>query len=75
MEIYGEPYSRLRAYFTRIGNDGVPPEAAAQKIVDALTASHPKQTYYVGPDANLYRIVDKILYGRLRDWVILQSTG
>ena len=75
MEIYGEPYSRLRAYFTRIGNDGVPPEAAAQKIVHALTARRAKQTYYVGPDANLYKFADKLLYGRLRDWVILKSTG
>jgi NAD(P)-dependent dehydrogenase (short-subunit alcohol dehydrogenase family) len=74
MELYGEPYRRLRAYFSRIGKAGVPPEAAARKIIHALTASRAKNTYYVGPDANFYKIADKLLFGRLRDWVILKST-
>jgi NAD(P)-dependent dehydrogenase (short-subunit alcohol dehydrogenase family) len=73
MELYGEPYRRLRAYFSRIGKAGVPPEAAARKIVHALTARRAHNTYYVGPDANFYKIADKFLFGRLRDWVILKS--
>ncbi len=75
MELYGEHYRKLRAYFSRLGKAGVPPEAASQKIVHALTARRAKNTYYVGPDANFYKIADKLLYGRLRDWVVLQSTG
>ncbi len=74
MELYGEPYRRLRAYFSRIGKAGVPPEAASQTIVHALTARRAKNTYYVGPDANFYKIADKFLFGRLRDWVVLNST-
>jgi NAD(P)-dependent dehydrogenase (short-subunit alcohol dehydrogenase family) len=75
MELYGEHYRKLRAYFSRLGKAGVLPEAASQKIVHALTSRRPKNTYYVGPDANFYKIADKLLYGRLRDWVISQTTG
>ena len=75
MELYGEPYRKLRAYFSRIGKAGVPPETAAHKIIHALTARRAHNTYYVGPDANFYKIADKFLFGRLRDWVILNSTG
>jgi short-subunit dehydrogenase len=74
MELYGEPYRKLRAYFSRIGKAGVPPEAAARKIIHALTARRAHNTYYVGPDANFYKIADKLLFGRLRDWVILKNT-
>lgn len=75
MELYGEPYRKLRAYFSRIGKAGVLPEMAAHKIIHALTAKRAHNTYYVGPDANFYKIADKFLFGRLRDWVILNSTG
>jgi NAD(P)-dependent dehydrogenase (short-subunit alcohol dehydrogenase family) len=75
MELYGEPYRKLRAYFSRIGKAGVPPEEAARKIIHALTARRAHNRYYVGPDANFYKIADKFLFGRLRDWVILYSTG
>lgn len=75
MELYGEPYRKLRAYFSRIGKAGVPPETAAHKIIHALTARSAHNTYYVGPDANFYKFADKFLYGRLRDWVILNSTS
>lgn len=74
MELYGGPYLRLRAYFARIGKAGVLPEAAARKILHALTSRRAHNTYYVGPDANFYKIADKFLCGRLRDWVILKST-
>ncbi len=75
MELYGEHYRKLLAYFSRLGNAGVLPEAVSQKVVHALTSRRPKNTYYVGPDANFYKIADKLLYGRVRDWVISQTTG
>lgn len=73
--LYGEPYRKLREYFYRLGKAGVPPEAVSRQIVHALTARRAKSRYYVGPDANLYKIADKFLYGRLRDWVILRIVG
>lgn len=74
-ELYGVPYGKLRDYFSRLGKAGVPPEAVSRQIVHALTAKRAKNRYYVGPDANLYKIADKFLYGRLRDWVVLRIVG
>ncbi len=71
LQLYGGPYRRLRDYFfSGIGKSGVPPEEAALKIGRALTDKHAKNTYYVGLDANLYKIADKLIYGRLRDWIV-----
>ena len=75
MELYGTPYRKLRDYFSKIGKAGVPPKSAALKIAHALTARSAKHTYFVGPDANFYNIANKLLYGRLRDWVVLRSIG
>lgn len=75
LELYGERFRSLRDYFIEIGEAGVPTEAVSPKVVHALTAKRAKNTYYVGPDANFYKIADKLLFGRLRDWVVLRTIG
>ena len=75
MELYGKAFRRLGEYFNRIGKAGIPPEAAARQIAHALSAPRPKHTYYVGPDANFYKIADHFISGRLREWFILRATG
>jgi NAD(P)-dependent dehydrogenase (short-subunit alcohol dehydrogenase family) len=75
LELYGRAFSRFRDYFRRLGEGGIPPEAAARTIAHALTARRAKHIYYVGPDAYLYRIAEKLIHGRLKDWVIGRSTG
>ena len=74
-ELYGSAFRKLRDYFARMGRSGIPPEAAAPAVVHALTAKRAKLIYYVGPDAHLYRIAEKLVHGRLRDWVIMRSIG
>lgn len=74
-DLYEANYRTLRDVFRRMGEAGIPPEKATQVIVHALTAKRPKTRYYVGRDAHLYNIYDKVLYGRLRDWVIMRSLG
>ena len=74
MDLYGGRYGRLREYFIKIGDAGIQPEAVSRKIVHALTAQRARKTYYVGPDASLFRFLDKILHGRLRDWFVLHPT-
>jgi NAD(P)-dependent dehydrogenase (short-subunit alcohol dehydrogenase family) len=71
LDIYGEHYNRLRKYFFRLGEVGVPPEAVSKQIAHALTARRAKNTYYVGSDAKFYNVASKLLYGRLRDWAIM----
>jgi NAD(P)-dependent dehydrogenase (short-subunit alcohol dehydrogenase family) len=64
----------LEFFFAR-RRSGMLPEAAAQPIVHALTARHPRHTYYSGFDAHLYSLLNKVLSGKLRDWLILRSLG
>jgi NAD(P)-dependent dehydrogenase (short-subunit alcohol dehydrogenase family) len=73
--LYEERYRRVRERFFRMGKGGVPVDVAAKRIAHALTTTRPHARYYVGPDATLYRVADKLLYGRLRDWVVARSTG
>jgi NAD(P)-dependent dehydrogenase (short-subunit alcohol dehydrogenase family) len=75
MAIYGEPFRRLGEYFSARGEQGHPPEIVARTITHALTAKRPRQTYFVGPGARLHNVSNKLLYGRLRDWVILRTIG
>ena len=72
-ELYGKQASNLGNYFLRLGRTGIRPEAAAKAVEHALTARRAKQTYYVGPDAYFYIISSKLVYGRLRDWMIMQN--
>jgi NAD(P)-dependent dehydrogenase (short-subunit alcohol dehydrogenase family) len=74
-ELYAARQRKALDYFFAKGRNGLHPEEAARPIVDALISKHPKHTYYVGSDAKFYSILDKVLHGRLRDWVILRSLG
>lgn len=74
-KLYGSAFGKLRDYFARLEKSGVPPERASRAIAHALTAKRPRDTYFVGPDAHLYNITGKLLYGRFRDWVITRSIG
>lgn len=60
---------------SRLGQSVVPPKAASRAIAHALTAKRARNTYFVGPGAHLYNIASKLVYGRLRDWVIMRSIG
>jgi NAD(P)-dependent dehydrogenase (short-subunit alcohol dehydrogenase family) len=74
-ELYGARYGQLGRYFQEIGQKGVPPEEAAQTIADALSRDRAKYTYYVGSDAQFYRLFNKLIPERLRDWVMLRTIG
>ena len=74
-ELYGSAFRKLQDYFVGMGQSGIPPEVAARAVAHALTAKRAKLIYYVGPDAYLYRIAEKLIHGRLRDWVIRRSIG
>ena len=75
MEIYAEHYRKVHEFFFKMGEAGVPPEEVARKIAHALTAKRARHTYYVGPDATFYKIADRFVYGRLRDWAVSRSIG
>ena len=74
-ELYAARQRKALEFFFAKGRTGLLPEAAAKPIVHALTAKRSKHTYFVGSDARFYNLLDKVLYGRLRDWVIRRSIG
>jgi NAD(P)-dependent dehydrogenase (short-subunit alcohol dehydrogenase family) len=74
-QLYGDNLGTLHQYFEKISGAGIPAEEAARIIAHALTARKAKNTYFIGPDARMNNFLDKILYGRLRDWVMLRTIG
>jgi NAD(P)-dependent dehydrogenase (short-subunit alcohol dehydrogenase family) len=50
-ELYGEQLQNLRKFAQRLGERGDPPEAVADKVEHALTASRPHTRYLIGREA------------------------
>ena len=73
MELYGDQWRRLGEYFTAMGKSGIPAETAAKKIALALTSKRPRNTYFIGADAHQFNILDKLLYGKVRDWLMMRA--
>jgi NAD(P)-dependent dehydrogenase (short-subunit alcohol dehydrogenase family) len=74
-QLYGAALRQVQAYYERIGRQGISPEAAARAIAEALTARRARNTYFVGPDARLFAILQLLVHGRLRDWVVMRTIG
>jgi NAD(P)-dependent dehydrogenase (short-subunit alcohol dehydrogenase family) len=74
-DLYGANYRGLVDFFRAMGKSGISPEKAANAILQALTDKHPKTRYYVGRDADLFNLYDKLVPGRLKDWIIMRSIG
>ena len=73
--LYGEVSAKMRATLSKSASESAPPEIAADTIVKALTEKRPKNTYLVGPYAQFFNIIDKLVYGKLRDKVIMRLIG
>jgi short-subunit dehydrogenase len=50
----------------------LPPEAVAQKILQALQSRHPKTHYYVTVPSHLFNILKRVLPVRAMDWILWQ---
>ncbi len=74
-ELYAARQQKALDYFFARGRSGLLPDEAARPIIHALSSRHPKHTYFVGRDAQFYNMLTKLLYGRVRDWLILRSLG
>lgn len=74
-ELYEAQQRKAMEFFFTTRRSRMLPETAALSIVHAITARHPRRTYFVGIDAKLYGLLSRALCGRLRDWMIRRSIG
>ncbi len=51
LSLYRDEIEKGRPTWESIGENGIPPEAVAQAVQKALTATHPRSRYLVGNDA------------------------
>jgi NAD(P)-dependent dehydrogenase (short-subunit alcohol dehydrogenase family) len=75
IQLYAARQEKALGYFFAKGKSGLLPEQAALPIIHALTTRIPKRTYITGSDARFFNLLDKVIYGRLRDWIMLRTMG
>lgn len=73
--LYGTNYRRLVDFFRAMGRSGISPEKAADAILHALNDKNPKTRYYVGLDAYQFNLYDRLVPGRLKDWIVMHTIG
>jgi NAD(P)-dependent dehydrogenase (short-subunit alcohol dehydrogenase family) len=67
-EYYGSVLSAMRS---RVGRTrGLPPERVAAVVAHALTSRRPRIRYIVGRDARMRIMLEALLPGRIRDWLV-----
>ncbi|MBN1533367.1 MAG: SDR family oxidoreductase [Spirochaetes bacterium] len=74
-DLYAARQGKALEYFFTKRKVGLTPEEAARPIIHALAARNPRRTYYVGFDAKLYNLLNRVLNGGLRDRLIMRSMG
>ncbi len=72
VKLYAPVLDKIFEEALNSGQSGAPPEAVANIILEALTASQAKSRYVVGMDAQL-RIMLSKLPDELRDWILLKK--
>jgi NAD(P)-dependent dehydrogenase (short-subunit alcohol dehydrogenase family) len=73
---YGRLIAGLRSSAAAAAHGGVPPDAVARVVVQALTAPRPRTRYVVGADARLRLLFRRLpIPDRVRDRLILRLMG
>ena len=70
MKLYGDAFTALRAAVKELGEAAIPPDEVTKFVERALTASKPKTRYVVGRDAQLQRVIAKVVPDRVRDGLV-----
>ncbi len=70
MKLYGDAFTALRAAAKEFEKAGVPADEVAKFVEHALTASNPKTRYVVGRDAQIQRVLAKIVPDRVLDGLV-----
>ncbi|MCB0213644.1 MAG: SDR family oxidoreductase [Anaerolineae bacterium] len=73
--LYGPVMERLVKTITRTGEAGIPAEAVAKVVAEALLTPQPKTRYLVGRNAKFGALLARFLPDRLRDKIVLKRRG
>lgn len=69
-ELYGDKLEQFQALAVKTGAGGLPPDAVADVVEHALTASRPKAVYVVGGEAKAQAVLRKFLPRRAFDRLV-----
>ncbi|MCH8993913.1 MAG: SDR family oxidoreductase [Chloroflexi bacterium] len=75
MRLYGEAFAAMREAARKFEEAGIPPDEVAKFVEHALTAKRPKTRYVVGRDAQVQRVIAKVVPDRVRDSLVARQLG
>ncbi len=75
MALYGEAFTAMRETARKFEQAGIPPDEVAKVVEHALTSSRPKPRYVVGRDAQIQRVIAKVVPDSVRDALVAQQLG
>ena len=70
---YDTLINAIRREAARAEREGLPPEAVAEAVGHALTASRPRTRYVVGRDAKIRAIMARVLPDRALDALVRRA--
>ena len=75
MALYGKAFTAMREAARKFEQAGIPPDEVAKVVEHALTSSRPKPRYVVGRDAQIQRVIAKVVPDSVRDVIVAQQMG
>ena len=73
--LYGKTIGAMREAVQEFEEAGIPADEVAKVVEHALTATRPKTRYVVGRDAQLQRVIAKVVPDRIRDGLVARQLG
>ena len=70
---YGELIAGVVRHGERMARDGLPPEAVAEVVGDALTARRPRTRYVIGGQAKAQAVLARLLPDRAFDALVARA--
>jgi NAD(P)-dependent dehydrogenase (short-subunit alcohol dehydrogenase family) len=75
LPLYAPLLEKIENYARNAARRGIPAERVARAIHHALTAARPRTRYRVGLDANLMRVLTRVLPDRAMDAIVSRFVG
>ncbi len=73
LKLYGKSFTAMRAAAKEFEEAGIPADEVAKFVEHALTSKKPKTRYVVGRDAQIQRVLAKVVPDRIRDGLVARQ--